>query len=91
MTDSIETEVIPRYRPPLDSMKRVRQELAKVYRQAKNSEIPLADATRYTYILQALARMLATETLEARIAALEAESGQIHLQGERNEEFIGSD
>lgn len=73
MTTDTEPEVIPRrrYRPALNSVGRVREELAKVYRAARNGEIALSDATRLTYMLDKLARMLVEQDLEERIEALE--------------------
>jgi hypothetical protein len=73
MNTDTEPEVIPRrrYRPALNSVARVREELAKVYRAARNGEIALSDATRLTYMLDKLARMLVDQELESRIEALE--------------------
>lgn len=71
-----------RRRPPLDTLARVRQEMAYVYRQSINSDIPLGDATRLVFMLQALGRLLATETLEARILALESEQQPPLLTGD---------
>jgi hypothetical protein len=59
-------------RPPLDTLARIRSELAYQYRRAENGEVPLSDATKLGYLLMCLARMVADETFEKRIEALEA-------------------
>jgi hypothetical protein len=87
MTTDAAGEVIPRrrYRPALNSVARVREELAKVYRAARNGEIALSDATRLTYMLDKLARMLVDQELESRIEALEhVATGALPRQGENH-------
>lgn len=56
---------------PLTRMGHIRHEMAKVYREARNSRIDLGDATKLVFILQALGRIIEGSELEARIEKLE--------------------
>lgn len=56
---------------PLTTVGHCRGELAAVYRMAKNGEMDYSDATKLTYILIALGKMIVDHDLESRIAALE--------------------
>jgi len=49
----------------------VRREMAKVYREARNKEIPTNEATRLTYILTQILRATEVYLLEQRLSALE--------------------
>jgi hypothetical protein len=51
----------------------VRQELAKVYRDARQGILDASVATRLTYILATLAKLIEATALEERIAVLERE------------------
>lgn len=55
----------------LNSLRRVRSELAAVYRDARVGRISAAELTRFAYALNVLARLLESEQQEARIEALE--------------------
>lgn len=55
----------------LTQIRHVRAELAQVYREGRSGMIDLADATKLTFILQNLARIISESDLEARIAKLE--------------------
>jgi BMFP domain-containing protein YqiC len=66
----------PLPRVALSKISHVRSELASVYRQAKAGKMDLPDATKFTYILQALARMIADNELEQRIEALEEKQNE---------------
>lgn len=52
----------------------VRAEMAKLYRAAKAGEIATQDATRYTYMLATLGRLIEVSDLEKRLAALETQA-----------------
>jgi hypothetical protein len=69
-------DVSPTPPPPpkigrLDSLKSVRLELAKVYREARGGTLKTEDAGRLTYILTCLAKLIEQSNLEARLTALE--------------------
>ena len=66
-------EIIPRP-GALNSIPRIRDELARVYRDARTGRIPTGEATRLAYILNVMARLIETGELEARIEKLERES-----------------
>ncbi|MDD3293084.1 MAG: hypothetical protein PHG20_00140 [Geobacteraceae bacterium] len=59
----------------LTKMSHIRSELSRLYREARNGKIDLGDATRLTYILQVLAKIIEGGELEQRIEALEAAQG----------------
>lgn len=70
-----ELEVIP---PPLngrvgrlDSAAGVLREMARIYRAARTGRIPMADASRLTFMLSSMGRLYETVELEKRVAALE--------------------
>ena len=48
-----------------------RRELSKVYREARAGQLDMAKACKLTYILVSIGKLIADETLEARITALE--------------------
>ncbi len=60
-----------RYRCPLDSMSDVKREMAKVYREARSGLVDVQDATKLTWCLQAVAKVIEGSDLEKRIEALE--------------------
>lgn len=55
----------------LTRMSHIRSELSRLYREARNGKIDLVAATKLTYILQVLGRIIEGSELEARIEALE--------------------
>ena len=55
----------------LNTIGRVRGELASLYRDARSGKIPPSDATRFAYILNMLARMIEQEDLESRLRIVE--------------------
>lgn len=70
-----ELEVIP---PPLngrvgrlDSAAGVLREMGRIYRAARTGRIPMADASRLTFMLSSMGRLHETVELERRVAALE--------------------
>ena len=58
----------------LDSLPRVRRELAKLYREARQGRLDIGDATRLAYVLQVIAKILEGSELERRLELLEAQS-----------------
>jgi hypothetical protein len=69
----------PPGRPPrlrLDSLHRVRFELVRVYRSARDGERDVGDASKLAHILVAIARILEGSDLEKRITALEQAKDQ---------------
>lgn len=64
----------PSSRKALSKIEHVRAELANVYRQAKTGQIDIGDASKLTYILYTLAKLIEVDDLERRIIALEKET-----------------
>ena len=62
-------------RPVLRTLPDVRREMARVYRQMRHGRIDTQDATRMTYVLTQLAKLIQTVELEARIDAVERALG----------------
>lgn len=60
-----------RYRCKLDTMQDVRREMAKVYREARSGLLDTQDATKLTWVLQAVGKVIEGSDLERRIEALE--------------------
>ncbi|MDP1772130.1 MAG: hypothetical protein Q8L15_07585 [Methylobacter sp.] len=60
-----------RYRCPLDSMSDIKREMAKIYREARSGLVDVQDATKLTWCLQAVAKVIEGSDLEKRIEALE--------------------
>ena len=61
-----------RYRCKLDTMGDVKMEMAKVYREARSGVVDVQDATKLTWCLQAVAKVIESSDLEKRIEILEA-------------------
>lgn len=71
-----EIETLPpqrgqRYKCKLDSLQDVRREMAKVYREARSGVVDVQDATKLTWMLQAVGKVIEDSDLEKRIEALE--------------------
>lgn len=60
-----------RYRCQLNSLADVKAEMAKVYRETRSDLIDPQTATKLTWCLQAIGKVIETSDLEARISALE--------------------
>ena len=56
---------------PLQSLEDVRREAARVYREARAGRLETADASRLSFMLQGIAKMIEATTIERRIEALE--------------------
>ena len=63
-------------RAKLTTVRDVQGQLARLYREARSGTIPVEHASRLANVLAILGRMIADSDLEARIAALEAESAK---------------
>lgn len=55
----------------LTKMAHVRTELSKLYREARTGKIDISDATKLTFMLQVLAKIIEGGEMEKRIEALE--------------------
>lgn len=62
----------PPKHPTLSSALDCRREMSKVYRLARHGRLALEDASRLTFMLSSIAKIVETADLEARIKALEA-------------------
>jgi len=60
-----------RYRCKLDTLQDVRREMAKVYREARSGLLNTQDATKLTWMLQAVSKVIEGGDIEERIKALE--------------------
>ncbi|MGH8049082.1 MAG: hypothetical protein ACREPB_00305 [Arenimonas sp.] len=81
-TAIIENDIAPpapqsRARIKLQSVGDVSHELAKLYREARNKKIDVADASRLANMLSILSRILESSELEKRIEILERR-GALH-------------
>jgi hypothetical protein len=56
----------------LQCLEDVRREAARVYREARAGKIETADASRLSFMLQGIAKMIEAGSIERRIEALEA-------------------
>jgi hypothetical protein len=63
-----------RVRLRLDSLARVRFELTRIYRQARDGERDVSDASKLAHILVAIGRILEGSDLEKRIGLLEQQA-----------------
>lgn len=62
---------------PLNTAQRVRAELARVYKDARQGTISTQDASRLAFILTALYKVIEGSDLERRIEQLEKAHAQI--------------
>lgn len=60
-----------RYVAKLDSLKDVRREMAKVYREARSGIIEAQDGTKLVWMLAAIGKAIEGSDIEKRIEALE--------------------
>lgn len=71
-----EIETLPptkgqRYRCKLDTLADIKREVGKVYREARSGMVEVQDATKLTWILQALSKIVESGDLERRVEQLE--------------------
>jgi hypothetical protein len=66
----------------LDSLHGVRLELVRIYRETRQGKLESYEATRLTYILQVIAKVLEQGDLEQRIERLE--KGSSHHDTEKS-------
>ena len=55
----------------LTTLPQVRREMIRVYREARSGTLPSGEATRLTFILQAIAKLIEQGDTEARLEELE--------------------
>ncbi len=60
-----------RYRAKLDTIGDIKREMAKLYREARSGVVDVQDATKLTWCLQAVAKVIETSDLEDRVKELE--------------------
>jgi hypothetical protein len=66
---------LPHPRVRLDTLRRVRRELARVYVEARDGRRPVAEAARLSYMLATLGRLIEGAEVEGRLATLEKRLG----------------
>lgn len=71
-------ETLPRVRRvKLDSLRTIRDEMARVYREARGGVIETQDATRFVFMLDKLREMTMTLEIEDRLTRLENQENEI--------------
>ena len=60
-----------RYRAKLDTIRDIKNEMSKVYREARSGKIDISDSTKLVYILNTIGKTIVDSELEQRIEALE--------------------
>lgn len=63
----------PRLRLPLATIKDVRRELARLYREGKTGARDVSDVSRLANVLQVLSRCIEASEFESRLEKLEAD------------------
>lgn len=69
--EALPLPVPSRYRAKLDTIHDVKREIAKVYREARSGVVDVQDATKLTWCLQALGKVIEGSDIEKRIELLE--------------------
>lgn len=67
---------LPMKRTKLGTVREIRTELARLYREARAGRIDAATATRLAYLLDLMSRLIERSELEERIEALESKRGK---------------
>jgi hypothetical protein len=78
-TDTTTTEkqaMPPRLRLPLATIRDVRRELARIYREGKSGQRDVVDVSRLANVLQILNRCIEGSEFEARLEKLESENNE---------------
>ena len=70
-------------RTALTRIEHVRDEMARVYRNARIGKIETSEATKLTYILMALSKVIESSIIEKGIDALEVELRKENTRGKR--------
>ena len=60
-----------RYRAKLDTAGDIKREVAKLYRESRSGLMGINDLSKYSYVLNNLAKIIATSELEERLEQLE--------------------
>lgn len=60
-----------RYRAKLDTLQDVKREMAKLYRESRSGLLDVQEATKLTWMLQAVGKVIESSDLEKRVEALE--------------------
>ena len=60
-----------RYRAKLDTIGDIKREMTKLYRETRSGLVDVQDATKLTWCLQAVAKVIETSDLEERVKKLE--------------------
>lgn len=64
-----------RYRAKLDTISDIKREMGRVYRECRSGLLDAQAATKQTWILQAIGKIIADSELEQRVEALESKHG----------------
>jgi hypothetical protein len=75
-----------RYRCKLDTMQDVRREMAKLYRETRSGLLDVQDATKLTWCLQTIGKVIESE--KGAGTANSAPSGLGHFYGEMTDEEL---
>ena len=69
---------------PLDTLGRVRGEMAKIYRESRRGGLEVSDLTKLTYALKAIADLIVRADLEERVSDLERSVAERAARAERS-------
>ena len=64
---------ITRYRASLDTYSDVKKEMAKIYRETRTGLLESTEATKLTWMLQAIQKVIESTDMESRLKVLEDE------------------
>lgn len=65
------TDKPARYRAKLDTVGDIKREVAKLYRESRSGLMDVNDLSKYSYVLNNLAKIIETSELEERLEQLE--------------------
>lgn len=71
--DEVKALASPRMK--LETLRDLKKEYKRIYVQARTGKIPLADATRFAYLISCMARLINESEIEKRVEQLEASKG----------------
>lgn len=69
--DTLPPQKGKRYRCKLDSLLDIKQEMSKVYREARSGVVDVQDASRLVYMLGTIGKIVEVNDFEKRISLLE--------------------
>jgi hypothetical protein len=71
ITGEVRTPTPSRYRAKLDTVGDIKREVAKLYRESRSGLMDVNDLSKYSYVLNSLAKIIETSELECRLEYME--------------------